>query len=110
MIGAAFCWPENRAHGLESKRKSRIEIRTLVGNPALALEEVIPMLASIGSIDSAQVCAAAWRLRAERARRLGFMLSQRDAAAIEAYAKECEARARQAADRPRVEGLPQLAA
>ena len=68
------------------------------------------MPASNGAIDSAQICAAAWRLRAEQARRLAFMLSQRDAAAVEAYAKECEARARQAAGRPRVEGLPQLAA
>ena len=68
------------------------------------------MPASIGSIDSAQVCAAAWRLRAERARRLGFMLSRRDAAAIEAYAKECEARARQVAERSWAEGLPPLAA
>jgi hypothetical protein len=68
------------------------------------------MPASNGSGDSAQVCAAAWQLRAERARRLAFMLSQRDAAAIEAYAKECEARARQAVERSWAEELPSLAA
>jgi hypothetical protein len=37
-------------------------------------------------------------IRAERARRLAFMLSSKDAEAIEAYAIECEARAAQATD------------
>jgi hypothetical protein len=36
----------------------------------------------------------AWVMRAERARRIATMLSRKDAEAIEAYAKECEARAR----------------
>ena len=41
-----------------------------------------------------------WMIRAERARRIASMLSSKDAEAIEAYAVECEARARQATDRP----------
>ena len=68
------------------------------------------MPTSHGPIDSAQACAIAWELRAERARRLAIMLSRRDAAAIEAYAKECEAKARQAIERSWAEGLPPLAA
>lgn len=68
------------------------------------------MPASNGPIDSAQACATAWVLRAERARRLASMLSPRDAAATEAYAKECEARARQAIERPSGKELPPMAA
>jgi hypothetical protein len=48
------------------------------------------MLASNSLTDVPQ----AWVMRAERARRIATMLSAKDAAAIEVYAKECEARAR----------------
>jgi hypothetical protein len=48
------------------------------------------MLASNSLTDVPQ----AWVMRAERARRIATMLSAKDAEAIEAYAKECEARAR----------------
>jgi hypothetical protein len=41
----------------------------------------------------------AWARRAERARRIAFMLSAKDAAATEAYARECEAKAWQALER-----------
>ena len=34
-----------------------------------------------------------WLARAEQARRVARMLSAKDAAVVEAYAKECEARA-----------------
>jgi hypothetical protein len=37
-----------------------------------------------------------WRARAGQARRVAGMLSQRDAALLEAYARECEDRARAA--------------
>ena len=60
------------------------------------------MAAFNGRTDAPQ----AWVLRAERARRIATMLSMKDAEAIEAYAKECEARAR-AIERPAV---PLLAA
>jgi hypothetical protein len=60
------------------------------------------MLAPDSPIDAPQ----AWVMRAERARRMAIMLSRRDAEAIEAYAMECEARAR-AIERQTV---PQLAA
>jgi hypothetical protein len=49
----------------------------------------------------------AWAMRAERARRIATMLSMKDAEAIEAYAKECEARARQTVQR---QSVPPLAA
>ena len=68
------------------------------------------MPASNSPGDPALACAVVWQLRAERARRLAIMLSLRDAAAIEAYAKECEARARQAIEKSWAEGLPPLAA
>jgi hypothetical protein len=45
------------------------------------------MAASNGRIDASR----AWAMRAERARRIAAMLSEKDAAAIEAYARECEA-------------------
>ena len=48
----------------------------------------------------------AWVVRAERARRIGAMLSRKDAESIEAYARECEARA-QAIER---QAVPRLAA
>jgi hypothetical protein len=46
-------------------------------------------------------------MRAERARRIATMLSVKDAAAIEAYAEECEAMARQTIER---RAVPPLAA
>jgi hypothetical protein len=49
----------------------------------------------------------AWVMRAERARRIAAMLSVKDAEAIEAYARECEAIARQAIVR---RAVPPLAA
>jgi hypothetical protein len=89
--------------GLESARKSRIEIDKLAGNPVLTVEEVILMAASDRRADASQ----AWAMRAERARRIATMLSVKDAEAIEAYARECEARARQAVGR---QAVPPLAA
>lgn len=68
-------------------------------------EEVIPMLASNGPPDTALTSATRWALRAERARRLAIMLSRKDAAAVEAYARECEARARDAIERPSAQRL-----
>jgi len=61
------------------------------------------MLASSSLTDVPQ----AWAMRAERARRIAAMLSAKDAEAIEAYAKECEAKAKQAIERQTV---PPLAA
>jgi hypothetical protein len=49
----------------------------------------------------------AWEMRAERARRIADMLSRKDAEAIEAYARECEAKARQTVER---QPVPPLAA
>jgi hypothetical protein len=49
----------------------------------------------------------AWAMRAERARRIATMLSMKDAEAIEAYARECEAIARQTIER---QAVPPLAA
>jgi hypothetical protein len=53
------------------------------------------MPASNLSTDTAQ----AWTWRAERARRIAVMLSAKDAAATEAYARECEVKAWQALER-----------
>ena len=61
------------------------------------------MLASNNPTDVPQ----AWVMRAERARRIATMLSVKDAEAIEAYARECEANARQAIGR---QAVPPLAA
>ena len=61
------------------------------------------MLAPDGLSDGPQ----AWVMRAERARRIATMLCRKDAEAIEAYAKECEARARQTVER---QAVPPLAA
>ena len=47
----------------------------------------------------------AWAMRAERARRIATMLSLKDAEAIEAYAKECDARAKQTFERWTVPSL-----
>jgi hypothetical protein len=47
----------------------------------------------------------AWAMRAERARRIATMLSTKDAQAIEAYAKECDAMARRAIERQAVRPL-----
>lgn len=94
--------------GLESARKSSIEINDLTGNPTSVLEEVILMPASTSSTDAAQAGPATWVLRAERARRIAAMLSVKDAVAIEAYAKECEAMARQAIERPSIGRTPAL--
>ena len=49
----------------------------------------------------------AWTMRAERARRIATMLSRKDAEAIEAYARECEAIAKQTIER---QAVPLLAA
>jgi hypothetical protein len=69
----------------------------------LTVEEVIPMAALNSRTDASQ----AWVLRAERARRIAAMLSRKDAEAIEAYAKECEAKAKQTIAR---QAVPPLAA
>jgi hypothetical protein len=61
------------------------------------------MPASNWSTDAPQ----AWAMRAERARRIATMLSTKDAEAIEAYARECEARAMQSIAR---QAVPPLAA
>jgi hypothetical protein len=89
--------------GLGSSKRSRIEINEFAGNPVLTVEEVILMLASNSLTDGPQ----AWAMRAERARRIATMLSSKDAEAIEAYAKECEAMARQIIER---QAVPPLAA
>ena len=49
----------------------------------------------------------AWVMRAERARRIATMLSVKDAEAIEAYARECEALAKETIGR---QAVPPLAA
>jgi hypothetical protein len=56
---------------------------------------------------SATDAPRAWAMRAERARRIATMLSAKDAEAIEAYAEECEAMARQTIER---RAVPPLAA
>jgi hypothetical protein len=58
-------------------------------------EEVILMAAFTSWTDVPQ----AWAMRAERARRIATMLSRKDAEAIEAYARECEAQAKQTIER-----------
>ena len=58
-----------------------------------------------GPSDPALAYATRWALRAERARRLAIMLSRKDAAAVEAYARECEARAHDAIERPATQRL-----
>jgi hypothetical protein len=58
-------------------------------------EEVILMAAFTSRTDAPQ----AWAMRAERARRIATMLSRKDAEAIEAYARECEAKAKQTIER-----------
>jgi hypothetical protein len=73
------------------------------GNPLLAVEEVILMPASNSLTDGPR----AWARRAERARRIATMLSMKDAEAIEAYAKECEVKAKQTIER---QAAPPLAA
>ena len=75
----------------------------LAGNPVLTVEEVILMAAPNRRTDGYQ----AWVMRAERARRIASMLCMKDAEAIEAYARECEARAKQAIER---QAVPPLAA
>jgi hypothetical protein len=88
--------------GLESRKKSRIAINDFAGNPVRIFAEAILMLAN--SLNDAP---QAWMRRAERARGIAVMLCRKDAEAIEAYARECETRARQAIERPAV---PPLAA
>jgi hypothetical protein len=53
----------------------------------------------MATFDSRADAPQAWVMRAERARRIGSMLSRRDAEAIEAYARECDARAKQTIER-----------
>jgi hypothetical protein len=72
-----------------------IEIISPARNPVRTVEEVILMAAC----DSRADAPRAWEMRAERARRIACMLSKKDAEAIEAYARECEARARQMIER-----------
>jgi hypothetical protein len=67
------------------------------------VEEAILMATCDSRADAPQ----AWLMRAERARRIGSMLSRRDAEAIEAYARECDARAKQMIER---QVMPPLAA
>lgn len=93
---------ESVRDGLESRKKSRIAIHTLAGNPIRIFAEAILMLAN--SLNDAP---QAWMRRAERARGIAAMLGRKDAEAIEAYARECETRAKQAIER-RV--VPSLAA
>jgi hypothetical protein len=88
--------------GLESRKKSRIAINKFAGNPIRIIAEAILMLAN--SLNDAP---QAWMRRAERARGIAAMLCRKDAEAIEAYARECETRARQAIERLTV---PPLAA
>jgi hypothetical protein len=66
-------------------------------------EEVILMAAFTSRTDMPQ----AWAMRAERARRIATMLSRKDAEATEAYARECEALAKQTIER---QAVPPLAA
>jgi hypothetical protein len=65
--------------------------------------EAILMLTPDGLNDGPQ----AWVMRAERARRIAVMLGRKDAEAIEAYARECEMKARQAVER---QAVPPMAA
>jgi hypothetical protein len=61
----------------------------------------------MAAFDSRADVPQAWVMRAERARRIASMLTRKDAEAIEAYARECEARARQTVER---QVVPPLAA
>jgi hypothetical protein len=87
----------------DPRENQDIEISAAAGNPAPWVEEVILMAASNSRADAPQ----AWVMRAERARRIASMLSMKDAEAIEAYARECEARAKQTIER---QAVPLLAA
>jgi len=87
----------------DPKKNQDIEIGRLARNAVRTVEEVIPMAAS----DSRAAASQAWEMRAERARRIACMLSRKDAEAIEAYARECEARAKQTIER---RAVPPLAA
>jgi hypothetical protein len=91
---------ESVPNGLESRKKSRIVIRPFAGNPDRVSAEAILMLTN--SLNDAP---QAWMRRAERARGIAVMLGRKDAEAIEAYARECETRARQVIERPAVASL-----
>jgi hypothetical protein len=76
--------------GLDSRPFSRIELLSSV-NQASSLDEAwtIRMMRNTGPSES-----LAWWGRAAQARRIATMLSPRDAQLAEAYAVECEDRAR----------------
>jgi hypothetical protein len=87
----------------DRRENQDIEISGLARNPIRTVAEVILMAA----FDSRADVPQAWVMRAERARRIASMLTRKDAEAIEAYARECEARAKQTVERKVV---PPLAA
>jgi hypothetical protein len=77
--------------GLDSRIISSIELST-PNRQHLAIKEAAILVISKQSLSETLM----WRARAGRARRIASMLSPRDAALVEAYARECEDCARAA--------------
>ena len=72
--------------GLKSRGKTRIDLKNFaVQNPRMG-QQAIPFQSGRKPVAD----CAAWLARARQARRLAMMLSERDAALLEAYADECE--------------------
>jgi hypothetical protein len=88
--------PGDRDHresvdGLDSKIISSIELST-PNRQHPGIKEVAILMISKASLSETLM----WRARAGQARRIASMLSPRDAALVEAYARECEDYARAA--------------
>jgi hypothetical protein len=82
---------ENQPDGLDSEIISSIELSP-PNRQHLAVEKVAILMISKVSLSETLM----WRTRAGQARRIASMLSPRDAALVEAYARECEDCARAA--------------
>jgi hypothetical protein len=82
---------ENQPDGLDSEIISSIELSP-PNRQHLAVAEVAILMINKMSLSE----TLKWRARAGQARRIASMLSPRDAALVEAYARECEDCARAA--------------
>jgi hypothetical protein len=82
---------ENQPDGLDSGIITSIELSSPRRQHLGSRETVIPAVTKSGLSET-----LLWRARAGQARRVASMLSARDAALLEAYARECEDCARAA--------------
>jgi hypothetical protein len=82
---------KNQSGGLDSGIITSIELSTPRRRHRAARETVILTVTKLGLSET-----MLWRARAGQARRVAGMLSPRDAALLEAYARECEDSARAA--------------